>query len=193
MDEERFELSIFPLEAGCFSIKLFIHNTTMISHCVICWLRKNRTFISAFVAQYSYPLNYKPIEPQNRRIKNLEWRSWKPVNRNCFHFFIPCSSVLLFFCSFRLSPGIEPCSPPSQEGALPNKLKTTFDAGIPHCCGITQESNSCMLPITPSGSLFKPMRFRKRFYIFSVTIKPHRFLKNGKPGDPASGGRTHPW
>lgn len=45
------------------------------------------------------------------------------------YFFIRHSlfDILLFL---RLPSGIEPCSPQSQCDALPNKLKTTFDAGL---------------------------------------------------------------
>ena len=38
----------------------------------------------------------------------------------CSAFLVPCS---LFF---RLTPGLEPCSPHSQCGTLPDKLKPTF-------------------------------------------------------------------
>ena len=67
-------------------------------------------------------------------------------------FNILCFSVP-YSMLFRLSPGIEPCSSHSQCDALPNKLKTTFihvtRAGLEPA---TQESNSCMLPVTPSGN-----------------------------------------
>ena len=70
-----------------------------------------------------------------------------------FSFFIPCSAFLVRY-SFGLTPGLEPCSPHSQCGTLPDKLKPTFviEIGFEP---ISTVSETGMLPLhhsTISGS-----------------------------------------
>ena len=85
-----------------------------------CWFRKTRTFVSTFVAQYSHPLNYKPIcaasgfEPDTILLC-LPLR--KRGKESCYHY------TQLHW----LTPGLEPCSSVAQTDALPDKLGPTFN------------------------------------------------------------------
>src|SRR5688500_14541784 len=80
-----------------------------------------------------YPLNYSSVSRLNR-------------SRTCISSFVVKYSHPLNYKPSWLTPGIEPCSPHSHCGALPNKLKPTFDIGV----GFeptSSESNSEMLPL----------------------------------------------
>lgn len=104
------------------------------------WLRKIRTFIFPPLAGYSHPLNYKP--------SLYDLQNWTENSKLIFSFqkerkfnVLPLHQIAF---SYWLTPGLEPCSPHSQCGTLPNKLKPTFVIGA----GLeptSSESNSEML------------------------------------------------
>ena len=110
--------------------------------------QQDSTCISAFVAQYSYPLNYKPslYDLQNRTEYNHPLFAFQKEREMSV---LPLHPVVFSF--LWLTPGLEPCSPHSQCGTLPDKLKPTFVTKLRIELRMS-DSNSDVLPITPPGS-----------------------------------------
>ena len=87
------------------------------------WLNKTRTCITAFVAQHSYPLNYKPVVV---RLSDLNWKhsSYVYLSERKEDDYVAVTPSRIGWLSRYIG---KPCSPHSQCGTLPDKLKPTFN------------------------------------------------------------------